>query len=298
MTEELLTTNKKAALPLWARIVLSIIAFLFITGIFQVITAFIANIPIGNEDAIKNMSGTDNLMMQLSGLIALSLLIYIFRKLIDRKSILSLGFSIKNRAKDILAGFLVASGLIGGGTLILYAFGYVNFTNFQFNFQSTIISFLIFIIVALNEEIYIRGYILNNLMTSMNRYYALILSSIIFTLMHSLNFNISVIALLNIFLAGILLGISYIYTKNLWFPISLHLFWNFIQGPILGYKVSGQTTESVITINQVGNDFIHGGEFGFEGSIVCTILIVLAIIGIMYYYRKNINGQPISIPTS
>lgn len=298
MTEELLTTNKKAALPLWARIVLSIIAFLFITGIFQVIAAFIANIPIGNEDAIKNMSGSDNLILQISGLFALIFLIYIFRKLIDRKSIFSLGFSIKDKAKDILAGFLVASGLVGGGTLILFAFGYVNFTKVQFNFQSTIISFLIFIIVALNEEIFVRGYILNNLMTSMNRYFALILSSIIFTLMHSLNFNISIIALLNIFLAGILLGISYIYTKNLWFPISLHLFLNFIQGPILGYKVSGQITESVITINQVGNDFIHGGEFGFEGSIVCTILIVLAIIGFIYYFRKNNTTQKISVPTS
>lgn len=297
MTEELLTTNKKAALPVWARIVLSIIAFLFITGIFQAIAVVIAGIPLTKTD-LKNMSGSDNLILQISGLFALILLIYIFRKLIDRKSIFSLGFSIKDKAKDILAGFLVASGLIGGGTLILYAFGYVNFTNFQFNFQSTLINFLIFIIVALNEEIYIRGYILNNLMTSMNKYFALILSSIIFILMHSFNFNISAIPTLNLFLAGILLGISYIYTKNLWFPISLHLFWNFIQGPILGYKVSGQKTKSLLTINQVGNDSIHGGEFGFEGSIVCTILIVLAIIGIMYYFRKNNTTQKISVPTS
>ncbi len=55
--------------------------------------------------------------------------------------------------------------------------------------------------------------------------------------------------MLNLLLAGMLLGASYLYTRNLCFPISLHLFWNWIQGPILGYQVSGNNfTTSMLTL--------------------------------------------------
>ena len=80
---------------------------------------------------------------------------------------------------------------------------------------------------------------------------------------------------------------TYIFTKNLWLPISLHLFWNFFQGPVFGYQVSGQKTESLFHIKTVGNAMIHGGEFGFEGSIICTIMNSLAIVLIIVFFSRK-----------
>lgn len=287
MIEKTLETKKKASLPVWARIVLIIISYLILTSVFQIIGMLIANISITDLEDLANLNVTQLLIVQFLGLIALIIVVYIFRKFIDKKSIKSLGFSLVNRSTDIIAGFIIALSIIGGGSLILYVLGYIDFTNIQFDFQSLLLSFILFIIISLNEEILIRGYILNNLLTVMNKYYALIISAIIFTLFHSFNFDLSLFGITNIFLAGILLGTSYIFTKNLWFPISLHLFWNFFQGPVFGYSVSGQKIDSLLTLKTIGNETINGGEFGFEGSILCTMFTIVSIMMILIFYSKK-----------
>ena len=85
-----------------------------------------------------------------------------------------------------------------------------------------------------SEELVFRGYLLSNFMESMNKYYALLYNSILFALMHSVNPNFNFIDFINLFLAGLLLGLPYVYTKNLWYPMSLHFAWNFFQGPVFG----------------------------------------------------------------
>nr|WP_235817831.1 CPBP family intramembrane glutamic endopeptidase [Formosa haliotis] len=99
---------------------------------------------------------------------------------------------------------------------------------------------------------------------------------------------------LNLFLAGILLGITYTYTKNLWFPIALHFSWNLFQ-TLFGFNVSGQDFYSLIEFKITDNNMINGGDFGFEGSIFSVIAQVLAIGAIWFYYNKN---QPKTLPNT
>lgn len=94
-----------------------------------------------------------------------------------------------------------------------------------------LLSWILMLLVALTEEIAFRGFVLGHLLAAgVNRFVALFLSSALFSLMHIFNPNFSLIAFLNILLAGILIGSTYIYTRNLWFAIALHLFWNWLQG--------------------------------------------------------------------
>lgn len=288
MTTQQILQERKPALPTWARIVLFIIAFIFLSSIFQVVGILIAGIPLSEAANLMEMGSGVLLILQLWSLVPLALLVYVFRKKIDRKSIVSLGFSIKKRGADFGMGLLIAILLIGGGSLVLTVLGAAEFSFSKLDFGTLVISFLLFIVVALNEEIMIRGYILNNLLSATNKYLALIISAVIFTAMHGFNSSLSLIPIINLFLAGIILGSAYVFTKNLWFPISLHLFWNFLQGPVFGYNVSGQETESVFTINLLGSEMLNGGGFGFEGSLICTIMSVVVIGVILYYYlRKN-----------
>ncbi|MGM0497312.1 MAG: CPBP family intramembrane glutamic endopeptidase [Bacteroidota bacterium] len=287
------TTNKKSnnpSLPVWGRIVLIIIAFLFLGGILQVIGALIAKIPLMQQSAFENISMSQQLILQLSTFIALIVIVYLFRSFIDNKSIKSMGFSLKNKVPDIMLGLIMALFIIGGGTLILYSLGYLSFSDFQFNPKTLLLTFILFLLVSFQEEILFRGYILNNLLTTrMNKYLALFISAILFALFHALNPNLSQVGFINLILAGILLGSTYIFTRNLWFPISLHLFWNFFQGPIFGYAVSGQNIDSMTLVKPIGNELINGGKFGFEGSVVCTMMTIIAIGLIVYYYNKNHN---------
>jgi membrane protease YdiL (CAAX protease family) len=113
---------------------------------------------------------------------------------------------------------------------------------------------------------------------------ALVISSALFSLFHAANANVGVVALLNIFVAGFLLGINYVYTRNIWFAVCLHFSWNFFQGPVLGYEVSGLDLPSLLQQTLKGPGLLTGGEFGFEGSLICLLLNMLTCIFLASYY--------------
>ena len=111
--------------------------------------------------------------------------------------------------------------------------------NFTFSDTNLINNILIFAFVSFSEELLVRGYILQNLKVSMTENIALLLSAMIFSLLHFANPNLSSIAFVNLFLAGVVLGLCYLLTKNLWLPFALHFSWNFFQGSVFGFNVSG-----------------------------------------------------------
>ena len=214
--------------------------------------------------------------------------LWYLRKVVDEQSIYSLGFQWKGFGINALLGVGVAVGVIGVGTLLLYSGGSLSFKGMNFDPLNFSVSTLFFILVAFVEEIIVRGYVLSNLMESMNRWLALFISALIFSIMHSGNPDITLMAALNIFVAGILLGVNYIYTKNLWFAIFFHFAWNFFQGTIIGYHVSGLSIETgLFEIFVNGPDEITGGLFGFEGSAFALILQIIAIVALAMYYESK-----------
>lgn len=285
--------NSKPAIKQgWLRAILIIIPFIIFTITFLILGKVTSNLII---ESLINKSIADEtvlsqckkLFTQLFGFIGTLLIVWIFTKFIDRKKIVDLGFSIQNRAKDIIYGLLAGSLLIGIGFGVLWLNGNISITNINFNLFNLFQSVLIYCLVSLNEEIIVRGYILPNFMDSMNRYLALILSSLIFTALHLLNPNVSFLGVTNIFLAGILLGIGYIFTKNLWFPLALHFSWNFFQGPIFGFEVSGTKSDTLISQTITGNEILTGGNFGFEGSLLASILCTACIVLFWFIYKKQ-----------
>lgn len=198
----------------------------------------------------------------------------------DHLPIAILGLSLKGRTKDIFWGTFVALAIYAVGFGILYAIGEVEIAAVHFSAYELLLSWILMLLVALTEEIAFRGFVLGHLLAAgANRFVALFLSSALFSLMHIFNPNFSLIAFLNILLAGILIGSTYIYTRNLWFAIVLHLFWNWLQGPILGFEVSGgRLGGTLLSLELPEENIINGGTFGFEGSILCTALMIIAIV--------------------
>lgn len=200
-----------------------------------------------------------------------------------------LGMSLRGRGKDLLAGLGVAVLLyaVGFGTSLLM--GTVEIANVEWVPRDLLGTLLFFLLVAVTEEVMLRGFVLGRMLSAgMNRFVALFLSSALFSAMHLFNPNFALLPFVNILLAGCLLGASFLYTRNLCFPVVLHWFWNWLQGPVLGYEVSGMDSgETLLTLRLTGSDLLTGGSFGFEGSLLCTVLLVGGTLAIVAYYERR-----------
>ncbi|MCD8310469.1 MAG: CPBP family intramembrane metalloprotease [Prevotellaceae bacterium] len=228
------------------------------------------------------------LSQRLAVLIAAIIPAWLLLKYDGGQPFLALGLSLKGRAGQFLGGAFTALLIYLVGFTVALLTGTVKVTAVHADVFSLSLSLPVMLLVAVAEEVAVRGYLLGRMLEAgLPRYAALLVSSALFACMHLLNPHIGLLPLLNIFLAGCLLGVAYLYTRNLWYAIGLHLFWNWLQGPLLGYEVSGTGLgTSLFTLRLHGNDLFTGGAFGFEGSLICTVVTVVAILWVDWYQRR------------
>jgi membrane protease YdiL (CAAX protease family) len=219
----------------------------------------------------------------------------LFRRYIDRRPVKSLGLQWQGFQPDALTGICLGLALLGAGSLVLLATHHLEWTDIHFSASDLFAGLVLMLLIAFTEEMVFRGYILNNLMESMNKWMALGISAALFTFAHGSNPGISFIAVINLLLAGLLLGINFIYTRNCWFAICFHFSWNFVQGPVLGYEVSGLPLQSVLQPSLQGPWWLTGGSFGMEGSFVATGLLLIALLFLyITYENRYVNAITVS----
>lgn len=287
-------SKNKRKLPnfIWA-IILSLI-FMYggsLMGSLATVPLFLAlrNIPLffNNKDLLS-------LLITLFSFAFISLLVFFRVKVIEKRSFSSIGFNKNNWLKKYSLGFLIGLAMMSIIVLILLPFGYITIEKnpIQPVGVSAIASVLVilfgWIIQGATEEIVTRGWLLNVLSTKYNIGVGLLISSTLFGLMHLTNPNVNYIAVINIILVGLFYGLYVIKTNDLWAVCGMHSAWNFAQGNIFGFKVSGLDVSvgSLIDLNLVGSDFVTGGIFGPEAGITATF-ILLASIGILLFIDKK-----------
>lgn len=260
-------------------------------GSLATVPLFLAlkNIPLfsNNKDLLS-------LLITLFSFVFISLLVFFRVKVIEKRSLSSIGFNKNNWLKKYSLGFLIGLAMMSIIVLILLPFGYITIEKnpIQPVGVSAIASVLVilfgWIIQGATEEIVTRGWLLNILSTKYNIGVGLLISSTLFGLMHLTNPNVNYIAVINIILVGLFYGLYVIKTNDLWAVCGMHSAWNFAQGNIFGFKVSGLDVSvgSLIDLNLVGSDFVTGGIFGPEAGITATF-ILLASIGILLFIDKK-----------
>ena len=97
----------------------------------------------------------------------------------------------------------------------------------------------------------------------------------------------SLIPFINIVLAGLLFGYMFIRSGSIWMPIGYHITWNYVQGNVFGFRVSGMEVQGLITTRYAQDNIINGGAFGPEGGVIDTIVILLGFLFVWWYYRKS-----------
>ena len=276
----------------WLRALLFFFTFFIFITLFDLVgIAIVAYYSeYGFEEFISDpeliMENKMMLLMMVCQLIGTIFTVGLFQKFISREDFVSIGLNFVGFKIDFYKGLLAGTVLICSGFILLTVLNLTLIDLTYFSLYDQIFYFFLFAIVSLNEEIAIRGYILHNLSSSFNKYVALIISSLVFMIMHLGNPNIGILPLVNLFLAGIFLGIYTIHKNNLWFPIGAHLTWNYLQGPIFGFEVSGNKINSLFEQKPNGHELLTGGNFGFEGSIILTLFLMISIFYMDGYFQK------------
>lgn len=228
------------------------------------------------------------IVLEYSMIIFMAILLWLFMKFIDKQPFVQIGLQTKGRLKEFNYGILLGFIIMTTAFLFLLSINEIVFSNFSFSLDKVLLSVILFVGVSIFEEVVFRGYLLKNLLESFNPFVALFISSIFFSLIHGSNPNVTTLGLCNIFFAGFFLGASYVFTKNLWFPIGLHFSWNFFQA-MFGFKVSGLDSYSIIEFTIPENNILNGGEFGFESSILSLLIILFSTILIWKYYKSTVQ---------
>lgn len=224
--------------------------------------------------------------------------IYIARRWLDKMSFESLGLKLSQQAlMDVLVGIGITVVQMGLIFVAMLALGWLRFEGFAWEFDpinvvitGVLTFFVVFIFVGWNEELLSRGYHLQTIASGINLFWGVVISSAVFGLLHLANPGTSWVSTAGIFFAGIYLAYGYIRTKQLWLPIGLHIGWNFCEGVVFGFPVSGLDIYALTRIEVTGPEIWTGGAFGPEaGLIVLPSLVVGALLIYLYTNNRNAN---------
>ena len=147
--------------------------------------------------------------------------------------------------------------------------------------------------MALGEELLFRGFMLSGLMHILkNKYMAVSITAILFGLAHAGNPNATTVSVVSNGLGGVMYAIAFIESNSIWLPFGLHFAWNFFQGPIFGFPVSGMDFGGIIQQSSaVSQNLIYGGIYGPEGGSIGISFRILVILILLLYYTFSIRKR-------
>ena len=272
------------------------VALIVLTGIISVLVGFLF-LPL-------NIS-----LPAWAGQLQLSILfvgaVWLVGHYIDRRKFSETGvFFNKNWWIDLGFGSLLGALLMAAIFLIELAAGWITISdtfvapNAMPFFVAILIPFVFYIGVSILEELLFRGYLLLNLAEAINMkaissrvavIISLVLTSAVFGVAHAANPSATLISTLNITVAGIFLGLAYVLTGSLAIPLGIHLTWNFFQGNVFGFPVSGTNnfSTSVFAIEQGGPLAWTGGPFGPEAGIIGLLAMLAGTLSIVWWVRRR-----------
>ena len=219
--------------------------------------------------------------------------VLVARRYLDRKSFVSLGLGDLGRGwKDLLFGFFLSGTMAAIVFSAMFGFGLIENLAISVSVGEAIalltLPLGITILVGYWEELVFRGYLLQNMAEGMGMLLAIGVSCVVYGLVHAANPNASILSSTIIVLFGFLRIYGYLATGLLWLSIGMHIGWNFFQGPVFGYAASGHVEDrTVLTHVPSGPDWLSGGAFGPETSLITVPVVLLALVVMRYWSRRD-----------
>ncbi len=229
------------------------------------------------------------IMLFSTALVTIGCLIHC--RYIEGRPLSTIGFDRKGAGKQYLlglgVGFVMFSAVVG----LTWAFGGISPLGMaNGSVLGVLLAFVGFGIQGMSEEVLCRGYLMTTIMRHQKPWVAVAVNAVIFALLHGSNNGISILALVNLTLCGVMFSLYMLRTNNLWGACAIHSIWNFVQGNFYGLPVSGiDSGDSVFRFAlNTGHDVVNGGAFGLEAGLPCTIVLSAVILVLLFVpFGKN-----------
>ena len=212
------------------------------------------------------------------------LILFIFWvKVVEKNSLSTLGFVKRNWLKYLGWGILLSLLQMGVIALVYQVSGIGSFELNELSLEPILFILGLFpfwLLQGGTEEVATRGWLLTRIAARTNLPIAIAISSSLFGILHLGNAGVTFLSLLNIILDGVLAGLLFIYTDSIWLVVAQHGTWNYVQGNLLGFQVSGTGADASIFSFSMGSgpDWLTGGAFGAEGSIITTLVLLVSLV--------------------
>lgn len=279
----------------WRLILQGVLLILFLIA-FQYPTLLVLS------RAHRLASPTTLLVSTVISCLAITASVFVSCRWLDRRSVFSLGLQLKSCSfLHLISGFILSGLMFGLIFAIQRLAGWLQIRSYAWEYQSwrviggsLLTMVIIFVLIGWQEELLARGYWLQNLSEGLNRSWGVLLSSAMFSLAHAANPHVSWEALLGLFASGIFLAFSWLRSRQLWLPVGLHIGWNFFEGVVFGFPVSGIVFFQLLRVRVNGPDFITGGAFGPEAGLILVPAFLLGG-GLIYIFtrRQDEKGKKI-----
>ena len=230
---------------------------------------------------------------------ALILLVWLWVWRYEKRPFATLGFErrgvLQQYGRGLLIGVLTFSGAVG----LMALFGYVA-PEVGGPAQAGLAALggvlLVFLpgwfIQGAAEEVLTRGWMLPVLGARYRPWMGILLSSFFFAVMHGINPNLSILALVNLALYGLFAALYALREESLWGICAFHSVWNWAQGNLFGLAVSGEETGvgTLLDLMETGPDWFTGGAFGPEGGLAVMLMLVLGCVLMLVWPKAGQTG--------
>lgn len=237
-------------------------------------------------------SSPANVLIALLLVVAVVAVYCTYVRMVERRAVTE--FSPSRAVPEFVSGFLVGVLLFGITMLVMWRLGIASFT-MAGGWRALGYPLLGALVAGVVEETLVRGVLFRIIEESLGSWVALIISAVVFGALHAFNPGATIVSSIAIALeAGVLLAAVFMYTRRLWMVIGLHAAWNFTEGGIFGASVSGSSARGMLASHFQGAQWLTGGKFGPEASVIAVLVCLAAGIGFVFLaYRKGNIVRPV-----
>jgi membrane protease YdiL (CAAX protease family) len=244
---------------------------------------------------LRTITMTAMLASAVAGAVGITGATYLARRFLDRRSFPSLGLAFdRHTLPDLIVGFLIPGVQLGLVLALQLALGWTRWQGWAWETASgqavasgLAISLVVFILVGYQEELLSRGYQLQNLIEGSGLRWALFLSSALFSLLHLANPGTGLASTLGLLAAGYFLAFGWLRTGRLWLSVGLHIGWNFFEGTVFGFPVSGLEPFALMRHTVTGPAWATGGGFGPEAGLIMIPAYALGVALVLAFTRRR-----------
>lgn len=256
-----------------------ILAIVFLT-LGELFMLFMLFLPKTETTFMKAIYSNIEMILTFGGAI---FFVFLWIKFVEKRSFSSIGFWKEKWMRKYLRGAFIGFIFISIPVISLVLTGNVKLQMQEITMTAIfgiVGSLVAFLIQGATEEIVVRGWLFPVLSVRSRIWIGIVVTSFLFGFLHLLNPGITILSISNIILVGVFAAFYVLKDSSLWGICAWHSIWNWAQYNVFGFAVSGMSMYSTPLFKPVtnGNEVLHGGSFGIEGSIITTIMLSIASI--------------------